>query len=290
MIFELSECEAIIGYKFRDIELFRQCFTHASYTNEHPGEKNNERLEFFGDKILDFVVTEYLFNSYPDEDEGKLTERRKNLVSKEPLTEVIFGLGLDGHINLGKSLAGNKDKNEKFFSSLYEALVAGIYIDGGLNEAEKFIYRTVLKNSKQQGFVSKQNKKADKKYENSLSELNKAASKENKKTEKKSEALTLNAVSKDPKTELQEYVQKFKLGEIKYEQSGKTGPDNSPEFTEAVTINGKTVASGKGKSKKAAQKEAAASALKILLKNGKKEAEQAKKPLKKYKKVAAKAN
>ena len=57
MIFELSECEAIIGYKFRDIELFRQCFTHASYTNEHPGEKNNERLEFFGDKILDFVLT-----------------------------------------------------------------------------------------------------------------------------------------------------------------------------------------------------------------------------------------
>ena len=137
--------------------------------------------------------------------------------------------------------------------------------------------------------MSKQNKKADKKAENSLSKSDKAASKENKKAEKKGEALTLNAVSKDPKTELQEYIQKFKIGEIKYEQSGKTGPDNSPEFTEAVTINGKIIASGKGKSKKAAQKEAAAAALKILSKNNKKEEKQAKKPLKKHKKVAAKA-
>ena len=73
MIFEFSECEKIIGYTFKNSELFRSCFTHSSYTNEHYGIRNNERLEFFGDAILDFVVTEYLMKKFPDDDEGVLT-------------------------------------------------------------------------------------------------------------------------------------------------------------------------------------------------------------------------
>jgi hypothetical protein len=68
MIFEFSECEELLGYKFKDSSLFVQCFTHASYTNENLGAKNNERLEFFGDKIIDFTVTEYLFEKYPMEE------------------------------------------------------------------------------------------------------------------------------------------------------------------------------------------------------------------------------
>ncbi len=247
MIFELSECEEIIGYKFKDLELFRTCFTHSSYTNEHPWQKDNERLEFFGDKIIDFVVTEYLYTTYEGANEGELTERRKNIVSKEPLTEVVFSLGLNKYINLGRSLQGKSDKTEKLYSSLYEAIVAGIYIDGGLQKAKEFIFRTLLKNKKT---VKKEEKTV-------LSEK------------------TVEEVKpkKDAKSELQEYVQKNKLGVISYKQLLKTGPDNNPEFTEQVFLNDTALAQGKGKNRKQAQQSSALVALSVL-KNKTKKAEE----------------
>ncbi len=250
MIFELSECEEIIGYKFKDLELFRQCFTHASYTNEHPWQKDNERLEFFGDKIIDFVVTEYLYQTFPEEDEGKLTERRKNIVSKEPLTEVVFSLGLNKYINLGRSLLNSADKNEKYYSSLYEAVVAGIYLDGGLSKAKDFILRTLIK------------------AKSAVKGKSKKAGEPKKPVNQSITAVKVEAEPslKDPKTELQEYIQKLQKGVIKYESIEKTGPDNAPTFTEAVLLNGKKIAEGKGKNKKAAQKEAAKAALSAIQK------------------------
>lgn len=251
MIFELSECEEIIGYKFKDLELFRQCFTHASYTNEHPWQKDNERLEFFGDKIIDFVVTEYLYQKFPEEDEGMLTERRKNIVSKEPLTDVVFSLGLNKYINLGRSLLNSADKNEKYYSSLYEAVVAGIYLDGGLTKAKDFILRTLIKAKPAVKGKSKNAGESKKSINQSVSSV-------------KVEA---EPSLKDPKTELQEYIQKLQKGVIKYESVEKTGPDNAPTFTEAVLLNGKKIAVGKGKNKKAAQKEAAKAALSDIQKS-----------------------
>ena len=223
MIFELSECEEIIGYKFKNSELFRACFTHSSYTNEHYGLKNNERLEFFGDAILDFLVTEYLMKKYPDEDEGMLTERRKQYVAKEPLTQVVFNLGLDKYIILGRGVDNSRDPNEKFYSSLYEAIVAGLYIDGGLPEAKKFIYRTLIND--------------------------KILRKPSKNTNTKAK----DVVIKDYKSALQEFMQKRKMGVPTYKSVSKTGPDNSPLFTESIYISGHEVAKGCGKSKKVAQ-------------------------------------
>lgn len=223
MIFELSECEEIIGYKFKDTELFRACFTHSSYTNEHYGLKNNERLEFFGDAILDFLVTEYLMKKYPDEDEGMLTERRKYYVAKEPLTQAVFNLGLDKYIILGKGVDNTRDPNEKFYSSLYEAVVAGLYIDGGLAEAKKFIYRTLIDDK----VLRKPSKTAKKQVK--------------------------DVVIKDYKSALQEFMQKRKMGVPTYKSVSKTGPDNSPLFTESIYISGHEVAKGCGKSKKVAQ-------------------------------------
>lgn len=238
MIFELTECEDVIDYKFKNVKLFRQCFIHSSYTNEHPLDKDNERLEFFGDKIIDFVVTEYLYNTFPDEDEGRLTERRKSLVSKEPLGEVVFELGLNKYMILGKGVTISKDPSEKCYSSLYESVVAGIYLDGGLEPAKKFIYKTLLtkKRVKQAGLVKS--------------------------------SYVSDGDLKDYKSTLQEYIQKLKLGAPSYKTVKKEGPDNAPEFTESVSINGKVIALGVGKSKKLAQQQSAKIALDLIKKDG----------------------
>ena len=96
MIFDLSGCEEKIGYSFADKMLLRNCFTHASYAYEH-GEKDNELLEFFGDSIIEFVVTEYLYKNASG-DEGKLTKKRAELVSKDPLLSAVKKLGLSPNL------------------------------------------------------------------------------------------------------------------------------------------------------------------------------------------------
>lgn len=87
MIFDASAVEDIIGYSFKDKMLLRKCFTHSSFANEH-GEESNERLEFFGDAVLELVVTEHLFQSR-EQDEGVLTDLRQKLVSKQPLLKIV---------------------------------------------------------------------------------------------------------------------------------------------------------------------------------------------------------
>ena len=230
MIFDI-ECENIIGYTFKDKMLLRQCFTHASYAYEH-GEKDNELLEFFGDSIIEFVVTEHLFK-HSAGDEGKLTQKRASLVSKEPLLRAVKKMGLGNYVLLGRGQEKNASKDEKLFSSIYEALVAGIYIDGGLAPAKKFIKQTLLDEFE--------------KKENGI-----------KKIKQKSDA----------KNAYQEYVQKNKLGSVGYETLSKIGPDHSPEFRVAALLNGSRVAEGKGLSKKTAEAAAAAEALKRIKKQG----------------------
>ena len=234
MIFDLVGCQEKIGYEFNDKMLLRRCFTHASYAHENGGD-DNELLEFFGDSILEFVVTEYLFkHSYGDE--GKLTEFRKDLVSKEPLQKAMEYLDLNQYVLLGNGLNLSGNYDEKLFSSVYEALVAGIYLDGGIKEAKNFITRTLISN-----------------YEKRQERID-------KKTKKNQE--------KDSKSLLQEYVQKRKLGSISYESMGRKGPDHMPEFREAVLLNGTRLAEGVGKTKKSAQTEAATKALLKLKKQG----------------------
>ena len=230
-IFDATACEELIGYVFKDKMLLRKCFTHSSYANEHK-EESNELLEFFGDAVIEFVVTEYLFkNSYGDE--GALTDKRKQMVSKEPLLNAVNRLGLSEFILLGNGQKGTVKKDEKLFSSLYEAVVAGIYIDGGMAAAKAFIKRTIIDDF-------------DKK------------SKRKTKTVKKS--------GKDGKSLLQEYVQKNKIGSVSYETLSKSGPDHLPEFRAAALVNGRRVAEGKGSSKRAAETQAAEKALQKIIK------------------------
>lgn len=231
MIFDIDGCEEKIGYSFKDKMLLRQCFTHSSYANEH-GVNDNELLEFFGDSIIEFVVTEYLYK-HAVGNEGKMTKIRSELVSKTPLLNIVKKMGLTEYVLLGRGLEKFVNQDEKLFSSIYEALVAGIYTDGGMTAAKKFILNTLIADYEKKE-ASKQ--KVKNKYEG--------------------------------KNEFQEYVQKNKLGSIGYETLWKKGPDHSPEFRVAALLNGTRVAEGTGQSKKAAEAKAAEIALKKIKKQG----------------------
>ena len=202
-------------------------YTHSSYAYEHKTD-DNELLEFFGDAIIEYVVTEYLFkNAYGDE--GKLTAIRSEIVSKTPLLNSVRKLGLAEFALLGNGQTKSINDDDKLYSSLYEAVVAGIYLDGGIVPVKKFIKDTII---------------AD--YE--LNKKNKA-----RKAVKKS--------TSDFKSAFQEYVQKNKLGSITYETLSKKGPDHMPEFRVAALLNGTRLAEGKGSSKKSAENQAAEKAL-----------------------------
>ena len=231
IIFDIDGVEKVIGYTFKDKMLLRTCFTHSSYANEH-GEKDNELLEFFGDSIMEYVVTEYLFKKGAG-DEGSMTKIRAEMVSKEPLLNAVFKTGLDKFVMLGHGQEKSVSQDDKLFSSVYEALVAGIYLDGGIVPVKKFIKDTIIKFHE-----------------------------EKKRTENKPKN---NGVFK---VEFQEYVQKRKLGSIRYESLSKSGPDHKPEFREAVLLNGKKMAEGNGGSKQIAQNLAAKLALEKIKKQG----------------------
>ena len=226
MIFDIDGIENRIGYSFKDKMLLRKCFTHSSYANEH-GEEDNEVLEFFGDAIIEFIVTEYLYNNSAG-DEGKLTVKRAGVVSREPLLKAVNDLGLSSFLLLGRGQKNSAHLDEKLFSSVYEALVAGIYIDGGMAAAKKFVKDTIIKD-----FDFK-------------------------------ERALRREMSCESKNEFQEYVQKNKLGSVSYETLAKTGPDHKPEFRVAAMLNGAPLAEGKGSTKRLAEASAAKIALERL--------------------------
>lgn len=231
MIFDIDGIESRIGYRFKDKMLLRKCFTHSSYANEH-GAEDNELLEFFGDAIIEFIVTEYLYNNSAG-DEGKLTVKRAGVVSREPLLKAVNELGLASFMLLGKGQQMNAHSDEKLFSSVYEALVAGIYLDGGIAAAKKFVKDTIIKD-----FDFK-------------------------------ERALRREMSCESKNEFQEYVQKKKLGSVSYQTLAKTGPDHKPEFRVAALLNGTSIAEGKGYTKRLAEASAAKLAVERLKKDGK---------------------
>ena len=165
-------------------------------------------------------------------DEGKLTQKRADMVSKEPLLNAVRKLDINEFVLLGNGQGKSKNQEEKLYSSVYEALVAGIYMDGGMTAVKKFIRQTLIKD-----------------FERKEKNLNKK----------------IDATSK---SEFQEYVQKYKLGNIAYEMTSRSGPDHKPEFKVALMLNGKKISEGKGGSKKEAEAQAAKRALAIIKKQG----------------------
>jgi len=213
---------------FKNKNLYQQALTHKSWVNEHPKIRgSNERLEFLGDAILEFVISKELYKRFPNKEEGYLTALRANLVNTVSLAQIANKLRLGEKLFLskGEEETGGR-KNQSLLADTVEAIVGALFIDGGLELAEKFI------------------------EENLLSTLE----------ERLKEPL------KDAKSLLQEYVQAQGYPAPKYEVLEEKGPDHAKEFTIAAIVNGSIVGRGKGKNKSEAAQEAAKIALKNITK------------------------
>lgn len=140
MSVELGKLEKIVGYKFSDKTLLQKALTHKSYADENGLGEYNERMEFLGDSILAGVVAEYLYQKYPEVDEGRLSQLKSQLVSRQSLSRWAKDMGLGDFllISKGEEASGGR-KRDSLLSNTFEALVAAIYLDDGFEPAKKFI-------------------------------------------------------------------------------------------------------------------------------------------------------
>ena len=218
----MEDFELKIGYNFKNIELLKTAFTHTSYANERK-ISSNEKLEFLGDAILEFVVSDYLYANYKKLKEGEMTKVRATVVCEESLHQVALKYHFDDLLYLGKGekISGGNHKKAILADSV-EAVIAAIFLDSGLEEAKKFI----LEN---------------------LKEAIEQASK--------------SVGQKDYKTVLQEKLQKHGTVHIEYSIIKEEGPDHDKTFVAEVKCNGKQLAVGQGNTKKQAEMETARVAL-----------------------------
>ena len=150
----INEAEKIIGYKFKDKKLLLKALTHSSYSNEHRVE-SNERLEFLGDAIIEFIITERLYLEFKSK-EGDLSKIRSMIVSEKPLSEAIDKLGLEKCLLKGVGESKNSISSKAVKCDMFEAIVGAIYLDGGIENAKSFFNVAVgekLNNIKLNGFV-----------------------------------------------------------------------------------------------------------------------------------------
>ena len=221
----LHQLEERLGYRFNDPSLLRGALYHSSYANEHRtmGISSNERLEFLGDAVLGFVSAEHLYRKHPDLPEGELTRIRAALVCEESLHEVAQSLQLGDFLLLGKGEeSGGGRRRPSILADAVEAVLAAVYLDGGIDKARELIHRVLLDKEQEQVVESRR---------------------------------------RDYKTELQELVQRKPNQELHYALVSESGPDHAKVFAVAVTLNGQTIGLGSGHSKKEAEQSAARSAL-----------------------------
>ena len=143
----MESLEKKLGYTFRDRAVLQEALSHSSYANEHRGQglRSNERLEFLGDSILGMVVAEHLFRNHPDLPEGELTRTRAALVCEDSLVEVAQALGLGDYLKLGKGEeAGGGRTRPSIRADAVEAVLAAVYLDGGIGSARKIIQEYIL--------------------------------------------------------------------------------------------------------------------------------------------------
>lgn len=142
--------EQAIGYTFHDRALLKLALTHSSACNEKTAGQNNERLEFLGDSVLGFITAEYLWNAHPELPEGQLTRRRASAVCEKALAEYArkFGLGNYLHMGRGEELTGGRNR-ASILADAFEALLAAIYLDGGIEKAKKFCLPYIIEGDKQ---------------------------------------------------------------------------------------------------------------------------------------------
>ena len=214
---DLKIFEKNIGYSFKDIEHLMIALTHKSFIDEEPTSPTNQRYEFIGDIILDFDLSLFLFDNYPNLDEGSLTKIRSGAVDQNALVNLAKEIDIGKFLFMSKpeESTGGRDKSS-ILEDAVEALIAAIYFDGGLEEVNKFISKFIYP------LIDK---------------------------------LSKNPGQKDYKTRLQEYYAK-KGQKVTYTAKSE-GPDHNKQFNAQVILENKIIGKGIGKSKKNAEQMAA---------------------------------
>lgn len=215
----MEDSKSQISALFKSQVLFDLALTHKSWVNEHPNQRrSNERLEFLGDAVLEFITSKELYQKFPDKDEGYLTALRANLVNTTNLAHVAKKLQVGQMIYLSKGEEdGGGRENKSLLADTVEAIIGALYLDGGIAKAQEFIEK------------------------NLFSDL----------------AEKLEAPLKDPKSRLQECVQAKGFEAPKYQVVKEKGPDHHKEFIIQVSVAGKALAKGSGKNKSDAAQKAA---------------------------------
>lgn len=215
--------------KFNDHNLFIQAFTHRSYLNEAKDVKeSNERLEFLGDSILSFVVSNYLYTSYPQYNEGKLTNLRALLVNTKSLAGIAKNLDFGKNLRLSKGEEESKGReNQSLLADCYEAFIGALFMDQGVEAAKIFIGQSLLIHV---------------------------------------DDIVKKKALKDPKSLLQEHLQSQKQNSPVYKVLKEIGPPHAKVFTVGAFAGELLLGEGEGKSKQEAEENAAAQALEKLIK------------------------
>lgn len=222
----MNDFEKVIDYTFSDKTLMETALSHSSYANESKTAlQSNERLEFLGDSVLSIVVSQYLFNHFSHLPEGELTKIRASLVCEKSLFEFAQIINLGEYLFLGKGEAASGGRTRpSILADAFEAVIAAIYLDGGIENAQKFILKFIPTDFD----VSKK------------------------------------SAFSDYKTILQEIIQKNPEERVEYILTGSQGPDHNKVFIVEVKLNSNTIGKGMGKSKKQAEQNAAKEALELM--------------------------
>ncbi len=224
---ENHELQHQLGYAFRDPALLRLALTHPSVAHEQGAPlQTNQRLEFLGDAVLQLVLTRELYENFPAVGEGPLTKARAKLVNRRTLAEHARRLGLGKHliVSRGEEIHGGRERGSAL-ADAFEALLGAVFLDGGFEVAREFILRQ---------------------FQGASGEL------------------SVIPILENPKGELQELLQAISSEAPRYHAVSATGPDHDRVFECTVHHNGLELARGQGKSKKAAESEAALAALRKL--------------------------
>ena len=224
---EFINLQKEIGYEFKNITLLETALTHTSYAYEKK-KQSNEKLEFLGDSILEFISSDYIYQNYSELKEGEMTKVRASVVCENSLYEIAKMHNFSDFLKLGKSeRISQKEVRPAIMADSVEAVIAAIFLDGGLEPAKQFIIKNLAEPI---------------------------------------ENATKHIGQKDYKTVLQEILQKNGNVHIEYQIIDEKGPDHEKVFTAEVKYNDKVLALGKGKSKKLAEMDAAKLALEKIKK------------------------
>ena len=219
---DLNTLQQTLGVRFKNISFLEKALVHRSFLNENQGAESdsNERLEYFGDAILGFIVAEKLYKDFPDYDEGRMTRLRSVLVRRETLARMSRSINLGEYLFLGKGedASGGRNKSANL-ACAFEAVIAAVYLDQGMTKTRKMIFKLL---------------------------------------EEEWQKAIKRPVAIDYKSRLQELIQSREQRIPSYHVTGTSGPDHIKTFTVEVRLGNHVLGDGSGKSKKEAEKEAEA--------------------------------